>query len=79
MINGKRIRHVVSPRLADAGQDQDATFFEQHLDKRGYTRPATPDDLKALSFPAGTRVYVHLLGPSVRARAFLLPTQERTN
>ncbi len=35
MSNRKRIRHVVSPRLADAGQDEDATFFEQHPNQRG--------------------------------------------
>ncbi len=79
MSNRKRIRHVVSPRLADAGQDQDATFFEQHPNQRGYTRPATADELKALSFPAGTKVYVHLIGPNTRARAFIPPTELRSN
>ncbi len=79
MSNRKRIRHVVSPRLADAGQDQDATFFEQHPNQRGYTRPATPAELKATSFPPGTRVYVHLLGPNTRARAFIPPAETRSN
>ncbi len=81
MSNRRKIRHITNVRLADAGQDQDATFFEQHPNQRGYTRPATPDELKATSFPPGTRVYVHLLGPNTRARAFIppSPSQERTN
>ncbi len=79
MSNKKRIRHIVSPRLADAGQDQDADFFEQHPDKRGYTRLATSDELKVTGYPPGTRVFVGLLGPSVRARAFIPPTESRRN
>ncbi len=81
MSNKKRIRHITNARLADAGQDQDATFFEQHPTVKGYTRSATPDELKVTGYPPGTRVYVHLLGPSVRARAFIhpSPSHERTN
>ncbi len=79
MSNRRKIRHITNARLADAGQDQDATFFEQHPNQRGYTRPATPAELKVMGFPPGTRVYVHLVGPSVRARAFIPPSQERTN
>ncbi len=79
MSNRKRIRHITNARLAEAGQDQDATFFEQHPDKRGYTRLATPDELKALSFPVGTTVYVHLIGPNTRARAFIPPAETRSN
>ncbi len=79
MSNKKRIRHIVSSRLADAGQDQDATFFEQHPGQRGYTRLATSDELKVTGYPPGTRVFVGLLGPNTRARAFIPPSQERTN
>lgn len=79
MNNRKRIKRTNIQRLTDAAQDQDADFFEQHPTQRGYTRPATPDELKALSFPAGTRVYVHLLGPNTRARAFIPPATERIN
>ncbi len=79
MSNRKRIRHITNAHLADAGQDQDADFFEQHPNQRGYTRPATPDELKALSFPSGTCVYVHLLGPNTRARAFIPPATTRSN
>ncbi len=79
MSNRRKIRHITNARLADAGQDQDATFFEQHPNQRGYTRPATPDELKALSFPVGTTVYVHLIGPNTRARAVVLPATTRSN
>ncbi len=79
MSNRRKIRHITNDRLADAGQDQDATFFEQHPNQRGYTRPATSDELKVTGYPPGTRVFVGLLGPNTRARAFIPPTQERTN
>ncbi len=79
MSNRKRIRHVVSPRLADAGQALDVRYFDEHPTVKGYTRPATADELKALSFPVGTTVYVHLIGPNTRARAFVLPATTRSN
>ncbi len=79
MSNRRKIRHITNDRLADAGQDQDATFFEEHPNQRGYTRPATADELKATSFPPGTRVYVHQLGPNTRARAFIPPAETRSN
>ncbi len=79
MSNRRKIRHITNDRLADAGQDQDATFFEQHPNQRGYTRPATPDELKITGYPPGTMVFVGLLGPNTRARAFIPPSQERTN
>ncbi len=79
MSNRRKIRHITNARLADAGQDQDAAFFEQHPGQRGYTRPATPDELKVTGYPPGTRVFVGLLGPNTRARAFIPPSQERTN
>ncbi len=79
MSNKKRIRHVVSPRLADVGQDQDATFFERNPEQRQYTRPATPDELKATDYPAGTQVLVCRLGACHRVRAFVLPATTRSN
>ncbi len=79
MSNRRKIRRSTIQRLTDAAQDQDATFFEQHPAQRGYTRPATADELKATSFPPGTRVYVHLLGPNTRARAFIPPAETGRN
>ncbi len=79
MSNRRKIRHITNDRLADAGQDQDADFFEQHPNIQRYVRPATADELKATSFPPGTRVFVGLIGPNTRARAFIPPTRERTN
>ncbi len=79
MSNKKRLRRSTVQRLVNAAQDLDADFFDANPGQRGYTRPATPDELKALSFPAGTKVYVHLLGPNTRARAFIPPSQERMN
>ncbi len=79
MSNRKRIKRTNIQRLVNAAQDLDADFFEQHPNQRGYTRPATADELKATSFPPGTRVYVHLLGPNTRARAFIPPTDTRSN
>ncbi len=81
MSNRRKIRHITNDRLADAGQDLDATFFEQNPEQRHYMRPATADELKVTGYPPGTRVFVGLLGPSVRARAFIppSPSHERTN
>ncbi len=79
MSNRKRIRHVVSSRLAEAGQDQDADFFEQHPNIQRYVRPATADELRALSYPPGTMVHVQLLSRDRRARAFVLPGTTRSN
>ncbi len=78
MSNRHKIRHITNDRLADAGQDQDADFFDANPGQRGYTRPATADELKVTGYPPGTRVYVHLLGPNVRARAFI-PPESRSN
>ncbi len=79
MSNRKRIKRTNIQRLTDAAQDLDADFFEQHPTAKGYTRPATADELKATSFPQGTRVYVHLLGPNTRARAFIPPAETGRN
>lgn len=79
MSNRRKIRHITNDRLADAGQEQDVRYFDEHPTAKGYIRPATADELKALSFPVGTRVYVHLIGPNTRARAFIPPSHERTN
>ncbi len=79
MSNRRKIRHITNPRLADAGQDQDADFFEQHPNIQRYVRPATADELRALSYPPGTMVHVQLLSRDRRARAFVLPTNDRSN
>ncbi len=79
MSNRRKLRRSTVQRLVHAAQDLDADFFEQHPNATRYVRPATPAELKVMGFPPGTRVYVHLLGPSVRARAFIAPSQERTN
>ncbi len=79
MSNRRKIRHITNARLAEAGQDQDATFFEQHPEQRHYMRLATSDELKVTGYPPGTRVFVGLLGPNTRARAFIPPTETGRN
>ncbi len=79
MSNRRKLRRSNVQRLTEAGQDLDADFFEQHPNIQRYVRPATADKIKATSFPPGTRVYVHLLGPNTRARAFIPPTESRSN
>ncbi len=73
MSNRRKLRHITNARLADAGQDQDATFFERNPEQRQYMRPATAGELKATDFPAGTQVLVCRLGAYHRVRAFVPP------
>ncbi|MDP9416084.1 MAG: hypothetical protein M3Q08_18740 [Pseudomonadota bacterium] len=79
MSNRKRIRRSTVQRLVNAAQDLDADFFEQHPNIQRYVRPATPDELQALSYPPGTMVHVQLLSHNRRARAFVLPATTRSN
>ncbi len=79
MSNKKRLRRSAVQRLVNAAQDLDADFFEQHPNMQRYVRPATADELRALSYPAGTVVHVQLLSHNRRARAFVLPSNLRSN
>ncbi len=79
MSNKKRLRRSTVQRLVHAAQDLDADFFEQHPNIQRYVRPATADELRALSYPPGTMVHVQLLSHSRRARAFVLPATTRSN
>ncbi len=79
MSNRKRIKRSNLQRLTEAAQDLDADFFEQHPNIQRYVRPATADELRALSYPVGTVVHVQLLSRDRRARAFVLPATTRSN
>ncbi len=79
MSNRRKIKRSTVARLFHAHREQDTRYFERNPDKRGYTRPATPDELAGGDFPPGTRVYVHLIGYNHRARAFIPPTESRRN
>ena len=59
------------------GQEQDARYFLENPTVKAYTRLATAGELRATGFPPGTRVYVALIGPAMRARAFLPPDARR--
>ncbi len=74
MSNKKRLRRSTVQRLVNAAQDLDADFFEQHPNIQRYVRPATAEELRALSYPPGTMVHVQLLSRDRRARAFVLPS-----
>ncbi len=79
MSNKKRLRRSNVQRLVNAAQDLDADFFEQHPNIQRYVRPATAEELRALSYPPGTVVHVQLLSRDRRARAFVLPATTRSN
>lgn len=75
MSNRVKLRRAARV-LHAAGQDQDAAYFNANLQANEYTRPATPDELRAAGLPPGTLVHVLLHGdrrirmfesPSVRA------------
>ena len=72
MSNRRRIR-----ALRNAGQEQDGRYFTDHPAAHGYTRPATPAELRATGFPPGTQVYVARLGRDTRVRGFLPPNVRR--
>ncbi len=79
MSNKKRLRRTNIQRLTEAGRDLDARYFNTHPNATRYVRPATADELRALSYPPGTMVHVALLSRDRRARAFVLPSNLRSN
>ncbi len=50
MSNRKRIKRGTIARLAQAGQDLDADFFDANPGQRHYVRAATVDELRARAF-----------------------------
>ncbi len=79
MSNRRKIRRSNVQRLTEAGRDLDARYFNTHPNATRYVRPATADELRALSYPPGTMVHVQLLSRDRRARAFVLPVESRSN
>ena len=70
-------RAIAAAAQDQDAQDQDARYFQEHPTCKGYTRTATDGELQATGLPLGTLVYVALIGPATRARAFLPPDARR--
>ena len=77
MSNRRKLRKTATTFFAE-GQDLDAQYFRAHPESRGYHRDATPGERRAGALPPGTRVYVGLIPPHTRTRAFYTP-DERTS